>query len=179
MTTKTKVSSLPELPTLDPGLIKGFEVSAWHAIWAPKGLPKDVTDKLVAALQAGLKDQKVIERLASLGTVPVPTEQATPQALGSHLAAEVPRWDAVIKAAGVKAMITTACPIHQLTRKRMKTYKIAAIQETASAPRSSPQRRRTACPRPARWQLSFTSSLRLGGEYYKKHGRMIPGNGRD
>jgi tripartite-type tricarboxylate transporter receptor subunit TctC len=102
VTTKTKVSSLPELPTLDPGLIKGFEVSAWHAIWAPKGLPKDATDKLVGALQAGLKDQKVIERLASLGTVPVPTEQATPQALGSHLAAEVPRWDAVIKAAGVK-----------------------------------------------------------------------------
>ena len=102
VTTKTKVSSLPELPTLDPGLIKGFEVSAWHAIWAPKGLPKDATDKLVAALQTGLKDQKVIERLASLGTVPVPTEQATPQALGSHLAAEVPRWDAVIKAAGVK-----------------------------------------------------------------------------
>jgi tripartite-type tricarboxylate transporter receptor subunit TctC len=102
VTTKIKVSSLPELPTLDSDLIKGFEVSAWHAIWAPKGLPKDVADKLVAALQAGLKDQKVIDRLASLGTVPVPTEQATPQALSSHLAAEVPRWDAVIKAAGVK-----------------------------------------------------------------------------
>jgi tripartite-type tricarboxylate transporter receptor subunit TctC len=102
VTTKIKVSSLPELPTLDSGLIKGFEVSAWHAIWAPKGLPKDATDKLVAALQAGIKDQKVIDRLASLGTVPVPAEQATPQALGSHLAAEVPRWGEVIKAAGAK-----------------------------------------------------------------------------
>jgi tripartite-type tricarboxylate transporter receptor subunit TctC len=102
VTINNKVSSLPELPTLDSGLIKGFDVSAWHAIWAPKGLPKEVTDKLVAALQAGLKDEKVIDRLAGLGAAPVPLDQATPEALRSHLAAEVPRWGEVIKAAGVK-----------------------------------------------------------------------------
>ena len=39
VTTKAKVSSLPDLPTLDSGAIPGFEVSAWHAMWAPKGLP--------------------------------------------------------------------------------------------------------------------------------------------
>ena len=71
VTTKAKVSSLPDLPTLDSGAVKGFEASAWHAMWAPKGLPKDATDKLVAALQAALKDPKVIERFASLGTEPV------------------------------------------------------------------------------------------------------------
>ena len=102
VTTKTRVSSLPELPTLDSGAIKGFEVSAWHAMWAPKGLPKDATDKLVAALQAALKDAKVIERFASLGTEPVPANLATPAALQAHLTAEVPRWGAVIKAAGAK-----------------------------------------------------------------------------
>jgi tripartite-type tricarboxylate transporter receptor subunit TctC len=102
VTTKAKVSSLPNLPTLDSGPIKGFEVAAWHALWAPKGLPKDVTDKLVNALQVALKDQKVIERMASLGIVPVPMEQATPDALKAHLAAEVPRWGEVIKAAGAK-----------------------------------------------------------------------------
>lgn len=102
VTTKTKVSSLPELPTLDSGALPGFEVSAWHAMWAPKGLPKDVSDKLVSALQAALKDAKVIERFASLGTAPVAPEQARPDALKSHLAAEVKRWDAAIKAAGVK-----------------------------------------------------------------------------
>jgi tripartite-type tricarboxylate transporter receptor subunit TctC len=103
VTTKTPVSSLPNLPPLDQAGLKGFEVSAWHAIWAPKGLPKDVTEKLVAALQAALKDAKVIERLASLGSVPVPAEQATPEALKAHLAAEVPKWSTVIKAANVKA----------------------------------------------------------------------------
>ena len=103
VTTKSKVSSLPELPPLDAGAVKGFEVSAWHAMWAPKGLPKDASDKLVAALQAALKDPKVIERFASLGTVPVAAQLATPAALKSHLSAEVPRWGAVIKAAGAKA----------------------------------------------------------------------------
>ena len=102
VTTKSRVSSLPDLPPLDAGAVKGFEVSAWHAMWAPKGLPKDVTDKLVAALQAALKDAKVIERFASLGTEPVKAELATPEALKAHLTAEVPRWGAVIKAAGAK-----------------------------------------------------------------------------
>jgi tripartite-type tricarboxylate transporter receptor subunit TctC len=102
VTTKAKVSSLPDLPTLDATAMKGFEVSAWHAMWAPKGLPQDVTDKLVNALQAALKDAKVIERFASLGTEPVAVQQATPAALKEHLAAEVPRWSTVIKAAGAK-----------------------------------------------------------------------------
>jgi tripartite-type tricarboxylate transporter receptor subunit TctC len=65
-------------------------------------LPKEATDKLVPALQAALKDPKVIERFASLGTEPVAAELATPAALKSQLEAEVLRWSAVIKAAGVK-----------------------------------------------------------------------------
>jgi len=102
VTTKLKVSSLPDLPTLDSGAIPGFEVSAWHAMWAPKGLPKDISDKLVAALQTAVKDPKVVERFASLGTEPVAPALVTPDALKSYLAAEVKRWDTVIKAAGVK-----------------------------------------------------------------------------
>lgn len=103
VTTKTKVSSVPELPTLDSTAIKGFDLSIWHAMWAPKGLPKDVTDKLVAALQAALKDPKVVERFAGLGTEPVSADLATPAALQSHLTAELVKWGTVIKAAGVKA----------------------------------------------------------------------------
>jgi tripartite-type tricarboxylate transporter receptor subunit TctC len=102
VTTKSRVSSLPDLPTLDASAIPSFEVSAWHAMWAPKGLPKSATDTLVAALQAALQDRKVIERFASLGTEPVPLALATPDALKAQLAAEVKRWDTVIKAAGVK-----------------------------------------------------------------------------
>jgi tripartite-type tricarboxylate transporter receptor subunit TctC len=102
VTTKAKASSLPDLPTLDSGALPGFEVSAWHAMWAPKGLPKEASDKLEAALQTALKDAKVIDRFASLGTAPVAQALATPSALKSYLTAEVQRWDTVIKAAGVK-----------------------------------------------------------------------------
>ena len=102
VTTKFKVSSLPDLPTLDGGAMPGFEVSAWHAMWAPKGLPKEASDKLGSALQTALKDAKVIERFASLGTAPVAQDLATSNALKSHLTAEVQRWGSVIKAAGVK-----------------------------------------------------------------------------
>jgi len=102
VTTKAKVSSLPNLPTLDSGALPGFEVSAWHAMWAPKGVPKEATDKLVNALQVALKDAKVIERLDSLGTAPVDQSLANPAALKSYLTSEVQRWGTVIKAAGVK-----------------------------------------------------------------------------
>jgi tripartite-type tricarboxylate transporter receptor subunit TctC len=102
VTTKTRVSSLPDLPTLDSTVLPGFEVTAWHAMWAPKGLPKEATDKLVAALQVALKDPKVIQRFADLGTKPVPPNLATPDALKAQVISEVKRWDAVIKAAGVK-----------------------------------------------------------------------------
>ena len=102
-TTKARIPLLAELPTLDKSGVKGFEVSAWHALWAPKGLPKEATDKLVPALQEALRDAKVIERFAGLATVPVSQEQATPAALKAQLEAEVAKWGAVIRAAGVKA----------------------------------------------------------------------------
>jgi tripartite-type tricarboxylate transporter receptor subunit TctC len=102
-TTKQRLPVLPDLPTLDESGLKGFEVSAWHAMWAPKGLPPEVGQKLTAALQAAVKDANVRERMATLGVDPVSPEQATPQALAAHLKAEVAKWSPVIEAAGVKA----------------------------------------------------------------------------
>jgi len=72
----------------------------WHALYAPKGTPEPVLSKLVSALQTALKDPKVIERFADLGTEPVPQEQATPAALAQHLAAEIAKWKPVIDKAG-------------------------------------------------------------------------------
>ena len=102
-TTKTRIALLPELPTLDESGVKGFEVSAWHALWGPKGLPKEVVEKLTAALQGALQEPIVIERMAGLATVPVAQDLATPAALKAQLESEVAKWGAVIKAAGVKA----------------------------------------------------------------------------
>ncbi len=101
VSTKTSVASLPDLPTLDASGVKGFDVSAWHGMWAPKGLPADVREKLNSALLAALKDPKVIERFASLGTAPVAAERAKPDVLKAHLADEVKRWGEALK--GVSA----------------------------------------------------------------------------
>ncbi len=47
-TTRQRLAVLPDLPTLDEAGLKGFEVTAWHAMWAPRGLPADVSKKLIA-----------------------------------------------------------------------------------------------------------------------------------
>jgi tripartite-type tricarboxylate transporter receptor subunit TctC len=100
VTTKTRVKSLPDLPTLDQAGLKGFEVAVWHGIYAPKGTPKDVTAKLTQALQAALKDPKVVQAFAELGTEPVPQDQATGPALQAKLKAEIEKWRPLIQAAG-------------------------------------------------------------------------------
>jgi tripartite-type tricarboxylate transporter receptor subunit TctC len=102
VTTSTRLSALRSLPTLDESGLKGFEVSAWHALWTPKGTPEEAVDRLVAALQVALKDPKVIERFAGLGTEPVEMAKATPGALKTQLESEIAKWAKVIKAAGVK-----------------------------------------------------------------------------
>src|SRR5258707_4633310 len=70
VTSKKRVPSLPDVPTLDEQGLKGFEVGIWHGFYAPKGTPKPAIDRLVAALQEALKDPDVKERLNDLRTDP-------------------------------------------------------------------------------------------------------------
>jgi tripartite-type tricarboxylate transporter receptor subunit TctC len=103
VTTKTRVPSLPNVPTMDEAGLKGFEVSIWHALYAPKGTPKPVIDKLTKGLQDALKDSTVKQRFADLGTEPVEQNRATPAVLSAHLKSETDRWTPIIKKAGVYA----------------------------------------------------------------------------
>ena len=103
VTTRARVPSLKEIPTLDEQGLKGFEVSVWHAFYAPAKTPKPVVDKLVAALQEALRDPTVKQRFNDLGTDPVEAARATPQALGALLKAEIDKWGPIIKKAGVYA----------------------------------------------------------------------------
>lgn len=103
VTIKTRVKSLPDLPTLDEAGLKGFELAIWHGLYVPKGTPKDVVAKLTAALQVALKDPKVIERFAALGTEPVAQNQATPAAHTAKLKSETDKWRPLIQKAGVYA----------------------------------------------------------------------------
>ena len=103
VTSRKRVSSLPDIPTLDELGLKGFDVGIWHALYAPKGTPKAVIDKLAHALQEGLKDETVKKRFADLGAEAVPLDKATPAALAAHLKAEINKWGPIIKKAGVYA----------------------------------------------------------------------------
>src|ERR687892_20708 len=103
VTTKKRVPSLPDVPTMDEAGLKGFEVSIWHALYAPKGTPKPVIDKLTKALQDALKDSNVKQRFGELGTEPVAENRATPEAHRALLKAETDRWGPIIKKAGVYA----------------------------------------------------------------------------
>ena len=100
VTTKVRVPSLKDIPTLQEQGLKDFEISVWHGIYAPKGTPKPALDALVAGLQAALKDANVKLRLAELGTEPVAQNRATPGALKAQLTAEIDKWRPVIKKAG-------------------------------------------------------------------------------
>lgn len=103
VTTKDRVKSLPELPTLQESGLKDFEVAIWHGLYAPKGTPKEVVDKLNAALNVALDDPKVVARFADLGTEPEPKDRRSPAFHKEFLAAEVAKWKPVIDAAGVYA----------------------------------------------------------------------------
>jgi tripartite-type tricarboxylate transporter receptor subunit TctC len=100
VTSPQRLGNLPDLPTVAESGIPGMQVGIWHGLYVPKGTSKAVVDKLNAALQKALKDPKVVERFASLGTVPSTDAEATPAGLKSKLESEVSRWAPVIKAAG-------------------------------------------------------------------------------
>ena len=103
VTTKKRVPSLADVPTLNEAGLPGFEVAIWHGLYAPKGTPRPVIDKLAAALQGALQDPLVKTRFAELGTEPVGQDRARPEALRAHLKAEVEKWGPIIKKAGIYA----------------------------------------------------------------------------
>ena len=103
VTSKTRVSSLPDVPTMDEAGFKGFEVGIWHGFWAPKGTPKPIIDKLNAALNDALNDAELKKKFADLGTAPEPVERRKPEVLRAHLSAEIAKWAPIIKKAGVYA----------------------------------------------------------------------------
>jgi tripartite-type tricarboxylate transporter receptor subunit TctC len=92
--------ALARLPTLDSQGLKGFNVSIWHGLYAPKGTPKAVVDQVNAALKAALKDPDFIKRQESLGAVIITDARLNPAEHKAFVTAEIAKWGPVIKAAG-------------------------------------------------------------------------------
>ncbi|HZW74093.1 MAG TPA: tripartite tricarboxylate transporter substrate-binding protein, partial [Caldimonas sp.] len=95
--------ALKNLPTLDEAGVKGFDVSVWHGLYAPKGTPKAVVDKINAALRAALKDPEFIKREEQLGAVVITDARTGGAEHKKFVEAEIAKWGPIIKAAGVYA----------------------------------------------------------------------------
>ena len=103
VTTLNRLSALPNVPTLDEQGLKGFEVKVWHGMYAAKGTPKPILDKINAALRTAMQDPSVKQRLADLSCDIAPLDKITPAGLKTHLEAEIAKWTPVIKKAGIYA----------------------------------------------------------------------------
>lgn len=103
VTAKTRLAIAPDIPTTDEAGLAGYYFYFWHALWAPKGTPKDVIAKLNAAVQTTLADPETRQRLTDLAQDIYPPEQRTPEALHAFQKAEVEKWWPIFKEAGIKA----------------------------------------------------------------------------
>jgi tripartite-type tricarboxylate transporter receptor subunit TctC len=103
VTTPKRLEVLPNVPTLDEQGLKGFDVKVWHGLYAPKGTPQPVLDKLNAALRFAMQDPDVKRRLTDLSSDIAPMDKITPAGLRTHLEAEIAKWTPVIRKAGVYA----------------------------------------------------------------------------
>ena len=103
VTTLNRLAALPNVPTLAEQGLTGFEVKVWHGMYAPKGTPAPVIDKINAALRTAMQDPMVKQRLADLSSDVPSADKITPAGLKTHLEAEISKWAPVIKKAGIYA----------------------------------------------------------------------------
>ena len=102
VTAKSRFAAAPDVPTVDEAGLPGLHISGWFALFAPKGTPRPVIDRLNAAVVDALADPAIRARLADLGQEIPPREQQTPEALAAFHKAEVEKWWPIIKAANIK-----------------------------------------------------------------------------
>jgi tripartite-type tricarboxylate transporter receptor subunit TctC len=103
VTSKERMRELPDLPTVHEAGLPGFQAINWHGVFAPKGTPRPIIDRLNAALVATLADAKVRKRLEDVGQDIPPREQQSPAALARLLQSDRAAWGPVIRDAGIKS----------------------------------------------------------------------------
>ncbi|MDQ0586380.1 Bug family tripartite tricarboxylate transporter substrate binding protein [Variovorax paradoxus] len=101
VTTGKRIALVPELPTMIESGVPGFEMSSWQAVYAPKGTPKPVVQRLNAEIVKALKQPDVQARLS--GQLAMEIVGSTPEELRDHMAREIPRWAELVKKSGATA----------------------------------------------------------------------------
>ena len=100
---QNRIPVIPDVPTSQEQGLPQFQAAGWNALFAPKGTPREVVDKLNAAARAALKDDTVRKRLLDLGAELPEEAGQTPTALGDLVRNEIDKWVPIIKKAGVTA----------------------------------------------------------------------------
>lgn len=103
VTTAKRLAAAPEIPTVDEAGLKGFYISVWNGLWAPKGTPEPIVLKLNAAARQVLSDQSLRDKLTNLGMDIPAADQMSPQALARFQKAEIDKWWPILSAAKIKA----------------------------------------------------------------------------
>jgi tripartite-type tricarboxylate transporter receptor subunit TctC len=106
VTSKARLSALKDVPSYVEAGLGDFEMTIWNGLYAPKGTPKPVLDKLHGALQTFIDDPIIVERFAATGTVPFGKDMRSPAVHKKHVEAELVRYAAMVKAAGVTPQST-------------------------------------------------------------------------
>jgi tripartite-type tricarboxylate transporter receptor subunit TctC len=102
VTGHVRLTSSPNIPTVDEAGVPGFFASLWYGLWVPKGTSKDIIAKLNATMTQVLFDPQVRQRFAELGIQMTPIDQQSPEALRAYQKAEAERWWPIINAANIK-----------------------------------------------------------------------------
>jgi tripartite-type tricarboxylate transporter receptor subunit TctC len=100
-TTMKRLPAIPNVPTLNEQGLKGFEVKVWHGVYAPKGTPQPVLNKINAALKKALNSPDVKKRLDDANIDIVPMDKVSAQGLKDHLDKEINVWGPVIRKANI------------------------------------------------------------------------------
>jgi tripartite-type tricarboxylate transporter receptor subunit TctC len=100
MATEARLAQAPNIPTAAEAGLPNFTVSIWHGMYAPRGTPQPVIQRLNQALRVAIQDRAVVERLNALASPPEPLERVTPEAHRAYLEAEINRWRPILQAAG-------------------------------------------------------------------------------
>src|SRR5262249_45906712 len=103
VTGDTRSTLAPDIPTFGEMGLPALSLTGWNALFAPKGTPREIIDRLNAATVEALADPAVRSRLANLGMDIFPREQQTPETLGALQKAEIEKWWPLIKEFGIRA----------------------------------------------------------------------------
>lgn len=101
--TQERAAVIPNTPTTAEAGLPAFQASGWNALFAPKGTPRPIVDRLAAAVSQALDDPATRARLDQLGAIIPPPARRGPDALRTLVESEVKKWTPVIKAANVVA----------------------------------------------------------------------------